>query len=80
MRSAATVEQTCGGISSNLWDDPFEWTLPESLPTSSSVLEYLSEVEATRARTFNLIREDSDLNKQIMTPSSPTGNPLFCLD
>ncbi len=69
LRSAATVEQTCGGISANLWDDPFEWTLPESLPTSASVTKYISEVEATRARTFDLIREDSDLDKQIMTPS-----------
>ncbi len=28
LRSAAVVEQTFGGITTNLWDDPFEWTLP----------------------------------------------------
>ena len=28
LRSAGFVEQTCGGITTNLWDDPFEWTLP----------------------------------------------------
>ena len=33
LRSAAVVEQTFGGITTNLWDDPFEWTLPETLPT-----------------------------------------------
>src|SRR3712207_7579473 len=35
LRSAAAVEQTFGGITVNLWDDPFEWTLPESLPAPS---------------------------------------------
>ncbi|HLA94383.1 MAG TPA: hypothetical protein VK612_01590, partial [Pyrinomonadaceae bacterium] len=31
LRSAASVEQTFGGITRRLWDDPFEWTLPEKL-------------------------------------------------
>ena len=31
LRSAAAVEQTFGGLTANLWDDPFEWTLPEKL-------------------------------------------------
>ena len=38
LRSAAAVEQTFGGITVSLWDDPFEWTLPESLPTPESVM------------------------------------------
>ncbi len=50
LRSAATVEQTFGGITTNLWDDPFEWTLPETLPTPEKVVGYLKEVEATRKR------------------------------
>ncbi|HEX8354539.1 MAG TPA: hypothetical protein VF611_16660, partial [Pyrinomonadaceae bacterium] len=37
LRSAAAVEQTFGGITVNLWDDPFEWTLPESMPTPADV-------------------------------------------
>jgi hypothetical protein len=41
LRSAGSVEQTFGGITTNLWDDPFEWTLPESLATPESVKEYL---------------------------------------
>ena len=69
LRSAAAVEQTCGGINSNLWDDPFEWTLPEQLATTQSILEYLDEVEATRNHCFARFRSDSDLFKDVMSPS-----------
>src|SRR6266498_5641946 len=48
LRSAAVVEQTFGGITANLWDDPFEWTLPETLTTPESIVKYLGEVETTR--------------------------------
>src|SRR5215210_3345177 len=69
LRSAAAVEQTFGGITANLWDDPFEWTLPETLSTPSLVSEYLSEVEATRRRGFALFSSDGDLRKEIALPS-----------
>jgi hypothetical protein len=69
LRSAAAVEQTFGGITTNLWDDPFEWTLPESLATPELVQEYLSEVEATRRRGFESFADDGDLRKEIMVPS-----------
>jgi hypothetical protein len=69
LRSAAAVEQTFGGITTNLWDDPFEWTLPESLATPLLVLEYLAEVEATRRRGFESFAGDGDLRKEIMVPS-----------
>lgn len=69
LRSAAAVEQTFGGITVNLWDDPFEWTLPEALPTAAHVVEYLEEVEATRQRAFSLFHSDEDLSKQIAAPS-----------
>lgn len=69
LRSAAAVEQTFGGITTNLWDDPFEWTLPESLRTRESVAEYLNEVEATRCRGFALFQSDEDLGKEIAVPS-----------
>src|SRR6266700_190219 len=52
VRSAAMVEKTFGGITTRLWDDPFEWTLPEALSTTDAVLNYLSEVEATRMAGF----------------------------
>src|ERR687884_1011532 len=69
LRAAAAVEQTFGGITVNLWDDPFEWTLPEALPTPAHVAEYLNEAETTRLRAFHALRDDRDLSKEIATPS-----------
>ncbi|HKZ00617.1 MAG TPA: hypothetical protein VJ180_00160 [Pyrinomonadaceae bacterium] len=69
LRSAAAVEQTCGGITANLWDDGFEWTLPETLSTRERILEYLDEVETTRKRAFGSFLSDPDLLKVITTPS-----------
>jgi hypothetical protein len=69
LRSAAAVEQTFGGITASLWDDPFEWTLPETLSTAALVEEYLCEAEATRRRGFALFTSDGDLAKEIATPS-----------
>ncbi len=69
LRSAAAVEQTFGGITTNLWDDPFEWTLPETLSTPESVAEYLNEVEATRQRGFTRFQSDEDLMKEFAAPS-----------
>jgi len=69
LRSAAVVEQTCGGLTSNLWDDPFEWTLPETLSSPDLVVEYLSEVDAARQRAFDSIQDDSALTKYISDPS-----------
>lgn len=72
LRSAAALEQTFGGLTANLWDDPFEWTLPESLSTAALVTEYLSEVDAARASTFKSIASDRELTKFI---SGPSGEP-----
>ena len=69
LRSAAVIEQTCGGITANLWDDPFEWTLPETLNTRQRILEYLDEVEATRRRAFAGISKDSELLQEVVVPS-----------
>jgi len=68
VRSAAAVEQMCGGLSANLWDDPFEWTLPETLYNPDRVIEYLNEVDLARQRTFNSI-DDAALTKLISVPS-----------
>ncbi len=78
LRSAGVVEQTCGGITSNLWDDPFEWTLPETLSTSDRVREYLSEVEETRTHAFACFAGDMDLLKKVATPSGEM-RPLLSL-
>lgn len=78
LRSAAAVEQTFGGITTNLWDDPFEWTLPETLQTPARVAEYLAEVEATRLRGFALFGSDDDLGKEFAHPSGEM-KTLFAL-
>ena len=80
LRSAAIVEQAFGGLTANLWDDPFEWTLPETLSTSAKVVEYLNEVEATRREAFRLFKSDQDLAKEIMAPSGRTQLKPFLLD
>lgn len=74
LRSAAVIEQTCGGLTANLWDDPFEWTLPETLSNADRIIEYLSEVDLARQRAFNSIRDDSALTKYI---SGPSGEQLL---
>jgi hypothetical protein len=72
LRSAAAVEQTFGGITSTLWDDPLEWTLPEHLVTPEKVLAYLNEVEATRKRGFSFFTSDAELSREIPAPEVPT--------
>ena len=80
VQSARIVEQTFGGITANLWDDPFEWTLPETLSTSQKLLDYLDEVENARRRGFELFQSDQDLLKTIMTPTGPTQVMSLLLD
>jgi hypothetical protein len=78
LRSAAAVEQTFGGITVNLWDDPFEWTLPESMPAPADVARYLEEAEASRRRAFEFFKSDEDLAREIAVPSGET-RTLFSL-
>jgi hypothetical protein len=68
LRSAAAVEQTFGGITTRLWDDPFEWTLPEALTTGELILDYLAEVEETRQKGFAFFASDEDLRREIPAP------------
>lgn len=78
LRSAAAVEQTFGGITANLWDDPFEWTLPEYLSTPAKINEHLAEVETTRRRAFASFADDASLLKHVAVPSGET-RPLIDL-
>ena len=80
LQSARIVEQTFGGITANLWDDPFEWTLPETLTTPRKLLAYLDEVKDARRRGFELFQSDEDLLKTIMTPMGPTQVMSLLLD
>jgi len=78
LRGAAAIEQTFGGITANLWDDPFEWTLPEYLSTPTKIGEHLGEVEATRKRAFASFADDDCLLKHVAVPSGGT-RPLIDL-
>lgn len=69
LRSAGAVEQTFNGITTKLWDDPFEWTLPEALFDNEKVIEYLREVEESRRRGFALFASDDDLLREILAPA-----------
>jgi len=73
--SAAAVEQAFGGITTRLWDDPFEWTLPEELSTTEKIRSYLNEVEETRKKGFRSFTSDADLMKRIPAPENLT--PIF---
>ena len=77
LRSAAAIEQTCGGITTRLWDDPFEWTLPEELSTRDKVANYLREVETARRSAFQFLKSDDDLQREIPAPA--TLRPIFDL-
>ena len=78
LRGAAAIEQTFGGITANLWDDPFEWTLPEYLSTPAKIREHLGEVEATRKHAFASFADDVCLLKHVAVPSGGT-RPLIDL-
>ena len=69
LRSAAAIEQMCGGLTANLWDDPFEWTLPETLSSADRRIEYLAEVDLARQRAFKAIVDDGALTRYITVPS-----------
>jgi hypothetical protein len=68
LRSAAMVEQTFGGITTRLWDDPFEWTLPEKLSDVAKIVNYLDEVDATRRNGMGFFTSDDDLLREIPAP------------
>lgn len=72
LRCAAAIEQTFGGITANLWDDPFEWTLPEYLATPQKINDYLAEVETVRQRAFSSFGDDACLLKHVAVPSGQT--------
>lgn len=72
VRSAGAIEQTFGGITANLWDDPFEWTLPETLATHEAILEYLGVAAETRRRGLALLKSDDSLRKGVLLGSGET--------
>lgn len=69
LQCAAVIEQTFGGITASLWDNPFEWTLPEYLSTPARVIEHLADVESVRQRAFSSFEDDACLLKHVVMPS-----------
>ena len=63
----ATVEYTFNGITSNFWDDPFEWTLRENLSSRSLIAQYLAETAQVR-RVALADMKDDDLIKRLRFP------------
>jgi hypothetical protein len=80
LRSARIVEQVSGGITANLWDDPFEWTLPETLRTKHKLLAYVDDVHEARERAFQLFEDDADLLKTVMAPAGAAQLMSLLLD
>jgi len=68
LRSASMVEQAFLGLTRRLWDDPFEWTLPEKLSTSGAIMGYLDEVVDTRQRGLAFLVSDDDLSRTLPAP------------
>ena len=63
------VEYAFNGITSNLWEEPFEWITREVLPTRSHVAAYLEEVATVRRMAFAGLTDD-DLPKRIYFPNA----------
>lgn len=79
LRSAAMVEQVFLGLTRRLWDDPFEWTLPEKLSTRAAIKDYLDEVRETRQAGFQFLEYDADLARMLPAPEAlkPIGEVLL---
>lgn len=75
LRSAAAVEQTFLGVTRKLWDDPFEWTLPEALSTKAAVAAYIREAEEARLEGFRFLGSDEVLPREM--PSPEKLRPIF---
>lgn len=69
IRSAAAVERVFGGITTRLWDDPFEWTLPEELSSTEAIHDYLNEVKLIREKGFATLDNDETLLRSIPAPA-----------
>lgn len=68
IRSSNVVEQFAGGITRRLWDDPWEWSLPESLSQKTRLLEYLETVEKERKKAFEFLKTDDEISRELPAP------------
>ncbi|HEU4389169.1 MAG TPA: DinB family protein [Blastocatellia bacterium] len=63
------IEYAFNGITSNFWEEPFEWITREALPTASHIRKYLDDVARVRRLAFESLR-DADLPKQVFYPNA----------
>jgi uncharacterized damage-inducible protein DinB len=63
------IEYAFNGITSNFWEEPFEWITREALPTASHIRKYLEDVARVRRLAFETL-VDEDLPKQVFYPSA----------
>ena len=63
------VEYAFNGVTSNLWEEPFEWITREVLPTRSHIAAYLEDVAKVRRMAFSGFSDD-DMPKRIYFPNS----------
>ncbi|HYJ92923.1 MAG TPA: hypothetical protein VEV84_16555 [Pyrinomonadaceae bacterium] len=75
IRSGAMIEQAFMGITRRLWDDPFEWTLPEKLSTHSAIRDYLIEAGEACKKGMLFLTTDADLLR--MLPAPEELRPIF---
>jgi hypothetical protein len=68
LRSAAAIEQVFLGITRKLWDDPFEWTLPEALNSKVAIAKYFDETFEVMEEGFTFLKSDEDLDKAMPSP------------
>jgi uncharacterized damage-inducible protein DinB len=63
------VEYSFNGITSNFWEEPFEWITREVLPTRAHVAAYLEEAARGRRVAFETLT-DADLPKRLHYPDA----------
>ncbi len=64
-----SIEYAFNGITSNFWEEPFEWITREALPTRLHIADYLEETARTRRVAFARLT-DQDLPKKIYFPNA----------
>ena len=63
------IEYSFNGITSNFWEEPFEWITREVLPTRAHVAAYLEEASRGRRVAFDTLT-DADLPKRVYYPDA----------
>jgi uncharacterized damage-inducible protein DinB len=69
-----SIEYAFNGITTNFWEEPFEWITREALPTRSHVAAYLEEAARVRRIAFADLK-DEDLPKLVYYPDA-TGTTI----